>query len=93
MSTGVAKGKGLNLNGGVLLNVYAPKGTKMMYVEPFSAFGNGSGRTWDGISKQSHFGTEAEMLVQRGTKFRVTKVEKSNGIIYVDMEVIEQGVS
>lgn len=92
MSTGVAKGKGLNLNGGVLLNVYAPKGTKMMYVEPFSAFGNGSGRAWDGITKQSHFGHEAEMLMQRGTKFRVTKVEKNNGIIYVDMEVIEQGV-
>lgn len=92
MSTGVAKGKGLNTNSGFLLNVYAPKGTKMMYVEPFSAFGNGHQRAWDGISKQSSFGHEAEMILQRGTKFRVTKVEKSNGIIYVDMEVIEQGV-
>jgi len=92
MSTGVAKGKGLNTHSGFLLNVYAPKGTKMMYVEPFSAFGNGHQRSWDGISKQSSFGHEAEMILQRGTKFRVTKVEKSNGIIYVDMEVIEQGV-
>lgn len=92
MSTGVAKGKGLNTSGGVLLNVYAPKGTKMMYVEPFSAFGNGSGRSWDGIGKQSSFGHEAEMILQRGTKFRVTKVEKSGGTIFVDLEVIEQGV-
>lgn len=93
MSTGVAKGKGLNTSGGVLLNIYAPKGTKMMYVEPISAFGNGSKRSWDGISKQSYFGHEAEMLVQRGTKFRVTKVTKSNGTIYVDVEIIEQGVN
>lgn len=92
MSTGVAKGKGLNTSGGILLNVYAPAGTKMMYVEPFSAFGAGAGKSWDGISPQHSFGHEAEMLLQRGTKFRVTKVEKSGGTIYVDVEVIEQGV-
>ena len=92
MSTGVAKGKGLNLHSGILLNVYAPKGTKMMYVEPFSAFGNGHKRAWDGISKQMSFGSEAEMILQRGTKFRVTKVEKNSGMIFVDLEVIEQGV-
>jgi hypothetical protein len=92
LSTGVAKGKGLNTSGGIVLNIYAPKGTKMMYVEPFSAFGNGSGRSWDGISPQSTIGSEAEMLVQRGTKFRVKKVEKSGGTIYIDVDVIEQGV-
>lgn len=93
MSTGVAKGKGLNTSGGILMNVYAPAGTKMMYIEPISAFGNGTGRSWDGISPQSSFGSEAEMLFQRGTKFRVTKVEKSGGTIYVDVEVIGQEVS
>lgn len=92
MSTGVAKGKGLNTSGGVLLNIYAPKGTKMMYLEPISQFGHGAGRSWDGISAQSRFGHEAEMLIQRGTKFRVAKVEKSNGTIFVDLEIIEQGV-
>lgn len=92
MSTGVAKGKGLNTSGGITLNVYAPKGTKMMYIEPISQFGHGDGRSWDGISPQSYFGHEAEMLMQRGTKFRVTKVEKKSGTIFVDMEVIEQGV-
>lgn len=92
MSTGVAKGKGLNTSGGVLLNIYAPSGTKMMYVEPISAFGYGDGRSWDGVASQATFGHEAEMLMQRGTRFRVTKVEKSNGTIFVDMEVIEQGV-
>lgn len=92
MSTGVAKGRGLNTSGGILLNIYAPRGTKAMYLEPISQFGRGDGRSWDGISKQWDFGTEAELLFQRGTKFRVTKVEKSGGTIYIDMEVIEQGV-
>ena len=91
MSTGVSKGKGFS-HQPIIMNVYAPSGTKMMYVEPFSAFGNGSGKSWDGISPQSSFGSEAEMILQRGTTFRVTKVEKSNGKIYIDMEVIEQGV-
>lgn len=93
MSTGVAKGKGLNTSGGILLNVYAPAGTKMMYLEPISAFGRGAGRSWDGITPQSSFGSEAEMLFQRGTKFKVTKVEKSGGTIYIDVEVIGQEVS
>ena len=93
LSTGVAKGKGLNTSGGIVFNIYAPAGTQMMYVEPFSAFGNGAGRSWDGVSGQSSFGSEAEMILQRGTTFRITKVEKSNGTIYIDMDVIRQEVN
>lgn len=91
MSTGVSKGRGLNVSGeGVTLNIYAPKGTKMLYCEPFSAFGNGDGKSWDGKSNQSSFGYEAEMLLQRNTKFRVIKVEKSGSRWYIDMEIISQ---
>lgn len=88
MSTGVAKGKGFS--GAIKMNIYCPEGTKMMYAEPFSAFGNGAGKHWDGISTQSYFGSEAEMILQRGTQFRVTKVEKSGSIWYIDMDVIGQ---
>lgn len=88
MSTGVAKGSGFS--GEIKLNIYAPKGTKMAYVEPFSAFGNGAGKSWDGISAQSSIGYEAEMLMQRNTKFRVIKVEKQGSQWYIDMEVISQ---
>lgn len=88
MSTGVAKGKGFS--GDIKLNIYCPRGTKMMYAEPFSAFGNGAGSSWDGISKQYSFGRESEMILQRGTQFRVTKVEKSGGTWYIDMDVIGQ---
>lgn len=87
-SCGVAKGKGLS--GDIILNIYAPSGTQMMYVEPFSAFGNGGGKNWDGIAKQGSFGQESEIILQQGTKFRVTKVEKTPGMIYIDLEVIEQ---
>ncbi|MCM1023928.1 MAG: hypothetical protein NC395_07705 [Prevotella sp.] len=41
-SCGVAKGKGFSGNP-IILNIYAPRGTQMMYAETFSAFGNGSG--------------------------------------------------
>ena len=61
-----------------------------MYCEPFSAFGHGAGRSWDGISPQSSFGYESEILIQRGTKFRITKVQKSGGQWYIDVEIIEQ---
>lgn len=87
-SCGVAKGKGFS--GDIILNIYAPSGTQMMYVEPFSAFGNGSGKSWDGLKPQSSFGQESEIILQQGTTFRVTKVEKTPGTIYIDLEVIGQ---
>lgn len=89
-SAGVAKGKGFG--GNVITNIYAPRGTKMMYAEPYSSFGKGSGRSWDGIAKQSTFGSESEIILQRGTTFRVTKVEKSGNTWYIDVEVINQDV-
>lgn len=89
-SASVTKGKGFG--GNVITNIYAPRGTKMMYAEPYSSFGNGSGRSWDGIAKQSTFGSESEIILQRGTTFRVTKVEKSGNTWYIDVEVINQDV-
>ena len=89
-STGVAKGKGFS--GNVIMNIYAPKGTQMMYAEPFSAFGNGGGKSWDGISSQSTFGYESEMIIQRGASYTITKIEKTGGTIFIDVEVHpEQG--
>ena len=84
----VAKGTGFS--GDVIFNIYAPRGTKMMYCEPFSGFGYGSGRNWDGIAKQQTFGSESEMLLQRGTTFKITKIEKSNGTWYIDLDDVAQ---
>lgn len=87
-SASVAKGKGFS--GSIIFNIYAPKGTKAMYCEPFSAFGKGSGKNWDGIAGQSSFGYESEILIQRGTKFKITKIEKNGGTWYIDVDIIEQ---
>ena len=89
MSMGSAKGQGFD--GDILMNIYAPTGTKMMYAEPFSAYGNGSGKSWDGKEKQRTYGREFETILQQGTQFRVTKVERRGmGTIFVDLEVINQ---
>ena len=89
MSMGSAKGQGFH--GNIMLNIYAPAGTKMMYVEPFSAYSGGYDHLgWDGKSKQGHFGGEFETIMQQGTQFRVTKVNRSGSQIYVDIEVIGQ---
>lgn len=76
----------------VILNVYAPKGTQMMYAEPFSAFSGQGGKNWDGITSQSYFGSESEMIIQRGASYTITKIEKTGRKIYIDVEVHpEQG--
>jgi hypothetical protein len=99
-SCGVAKGTGFSSKP-VIFNIYCPKGTKGMYLEPFSYYGHGvngklgtnydDGIKWLG-GKQASFGSESEILLQRGTKFKVTKINKSGGVWYVDVEVVEQPI-
>lgn len=91
ISTGVAKGKGFS--GDVICNIYAPKGTHMLYAEPFSYYSGAEYDTsgfddWDGKKKQTIFGYESEMIIQRGAYYRITKIEKGYGTIYIDMEVV-----
>lgn len=88
ISCSAAKEEGFG--GPLILNIYAPKGTKMIYAEPFSEYGSGSGKYWDGKAAQSSFSEEFEMIIQRGTVFKITKVEKSIGRLYVDVDVIKQ---
>lgn len=90
-STATAKGKGFSGN---IFNVYAPSGTQMLYAEPFSHYSPDNyttgGQSWDGKTPQGEFGSESEMIIQRGTSYRITKVEKSDGKWYFDMEVVGQ---
>jgi hypothetical protein len=85
--TSSAVNKGSGFSGRVIWNIYAPKGTQMMYAEPFSSFGHGDKLKWDGLSKQKDFGSEAEMIIQRGASFEITKLEKKGSAIYMDVEV------
>jgi hypothetical protein len=42
------------------------------------------------MAKQTSFGYEDETIIQRGTTFRVVKVEKKGSNTYFDLEVISQ---
>lgn len=92
VSASGAKGKGFD--GGLVMNIFAPKGTKFIYTEPFSAAAEGQvgekGIRWDGMSTQSRFSSEFEVLLQRGTRFKITKVEKRGDKLYIDVDVVGQ---
>lgn len=72
------------------LRIIAPKGTKAMYVEPFSAYGDGDGRQWDGKKKQESVGEENETIMQRGTTYKVIDVHGMDGIKTITLEAIAQ---
>lgn len=89
VSCGSSKGYGFNTS--YTFNIYCPRGTKMMYAEPFSDYGAGArSSTWDGKSGQKSFGSEDETIIQRGSIFRITKVEKKGGSVFFDVEVTRQ---
>ena len=93
MSCGSAKGRGLTKK--CRLDIFCPKGTKGMYVEPFSVFGNGAKVNWDkasydGESKQSTFSKEFETILQRGTTLRITGTHREGLDIVLECEVVKQ---
>lgn len=89
-SCSAMKGKGFADNVAVY-NIYCPKGTQMLYAEPFSQYGGGAkSPKWDGIGSQSNFESEMEIILQKNTTFRVIKAEQKEGKWYIDLEVISQ---
>lgn len=79
VSCGIAEGKGIRRD--LTFNIFVPKGTKGAYCEPFSAFGNGFGKGWNGIDKvaAADISQEAEILLQRDLKYKVTGVRRLGG--------------
>ena len=93
VSTGVAEGTGFT-HKSVSMRIYAPAGSEMMYAEPFSKYSGASYYlNWDGKKTQKNFGSEAEMILQRGGMYTVTKIEKdSRGRLNIELELHpEQG--
>ena len=91
-STGIASGTGFS--GKVSYKIYAPKGTQAIYAEPQSYFGSTIGskeQLYKKGMRYSSVGDEAEVIIQRGTTFRVTNITKSGyGGYTVEMEVVDQ---
>lgn len=104
MSTAHTKGYGFvgsgenNVTSRCVYNIYCPKGTKGIYTEPYSRYGRlwDDGYKWDGKDGTHSYGgsMELEVVLQRGTRFRVTKVQRqfNNGEFrwFIDIEVIDQ---
>lgn len=72
MSCGAAKGTGFDSKP-IILNIYCPKGTSMVYV----------GNEHSSYKK----GHENEMLINRGYAFIIRKVAKKGGKAYVDVDL------
>lgn len=91
-STGIAKDSGFD--GTVRYNIFAPAGTKGIYAEPQSFYGSTVGaqeKIYDpSTSHYTSVGQEAEVILQRGTDFRITGVEKEAGELHISMEVVGQ---
>lgn len=91
-STGIATGTGF-IGKDFSFTIYAPKGTKGIYAEPQSHWGASEGnkdKLYRAGSSYSGVGSEAEIIIQRGTKYRITNIEKTPDDIHVTMEVVEQ---
>ena len=75
----------------VQLRILAPKGTKALYAEPWSANGNGQGKYWDGESKVDYPSGENETILQRGTTYQILGVERKGfGKIEFKVAIVNQ---
>ena len=74
----------------VRLEILAPKGTKAMYIEPFSSCGDGPGYLWDGEKGQSSISEENETLIQRGTTYQILGYEDKGSYHRFKIAIIGQ---
>lgn len=93
VSTSAVKGGGMNKN--VILNIFVPQGTKHIYANPISIYGGRPAlitrKTEVKLEELStnDFASEKEVILNRGLKYHITKITTdTNGIIYLDVEVI-----
>lgn len=91
MSCGAAKGTGFSK--GVNLEIMAPKGIKGLYVEPFSACGQGAHKGWDGESKQDYISGECEVLLNRGCTLQIIGHTMNGSIHTLQVAIIRQDAS
>lgn len=90
MSTGCAEGKGFT-HEPIIMRIYAPKGTKGIYVEPFSEYGWGTkSPDWDGEEKFNFYANEQEVVLQRSTSLKIKSIKREDGELHVEMQVVSQ---
>lgn len=91
-STGISTGTGFS--GNVKYEIFMPKGTHAIYAEPTSYYGGTVGmreKLYKVGQSYSSIGSEAEVIIQRGTDFRITSIDVDRyGDIKIQMEVVNQ---
>ena len=91
-STAIAN-DGSGFDGSVKYRIYAPKGTHGIYAEPQSFFGatiNNGYKLYKKGQKYDTVGLEAEVILQRGTEYRVVSIKRKYGELEVELEIVEQ---
>lgn len=87
-STGGCFGTGFG--GSVKMKIYAPAGTEVLYSEPFSHYGSGGKYNWNGTTKQTSFGYEFEMLINRGYRKRIASIKRTGMSVEVEIEILDR---
>lgn len=90
-STAVASGTGFG--GNVSYKIYAPRGTHGIYAEPQSYFGDTVGmraELYKTGQRYSGVGGEAEIIIQRGTSYRIESIDYDGYKYHVRMDIVEQ---
>ena len=89
--TSCGMAKDARWSGNVYYKIYCPEGTKGLYSEPQSVYGHTSPQQiYKPGKKYSTIGTEAEVVLQRGTEYRITGIKKKGSDYEVEMEVVAQ---
>jgi SPP1 gp7 family putative phage head morphogenesis protein len=71
--------------------IHCPPGAEMLYCEPFSQYGGGSGKNWDGYEPQTG-ADEREMLLQRGGSYTIVDIVPHPDKVTIVMELnLEDG--
>lgn len=90
-STAIADGSGFG--GNVKYHIYAPRGTKGIYAEPQSYYGStvsSTERLYKTGERYYGVGGEAEIILQRGTEYRIAGIKRSGSKIDITLEVVNQ---
>lgn len=78
----------------VKMEIFAPKGTKGIYVEPFSHYGKGAdSSSWDGKITQTEVGKEDELILQRGGQYKFVGWNYSGGEYHIQVQLVGQDPS
>lgn len=93
-SCGAAKGTGFTSKP-VQMEIFVPKGSKGLFSDQFSAYGNGvghwnDGSKWNGKTEYSSASSECEVILQKGNSYKVTGYKQSYGKLIVQCELVGQ---